>query len=199
MKKVFLLLTAAMFLFACGNQSNNEATENKDASKEESKDASKEEGKETVSMKAHELMEEGENYVDKTVTVEGTAVHVCDHGGKRMFLKSEDSDERFKVVAGEEIGSFKNEAEGKTFQVKGIVQEKRIDNEYLDNWEKEIKEDMGDDHRVHDGKHGEGETHEDHEMNEDLAKVKNMREEIEESDKDYISIFSLKAKSFEEK
>jgi len=35
MKKVFLLLSVTMLLFACGNEANNEATENKEASKQE--------------------------------------------------------------------------------------------------------------------------------------------------------------------
>lgn len=191
MKKVFLLLSATMLLFACGNEANNEATEDKDASKDKKEM--------TTTLKAHELLEQGEKYVDETVTVEGTAVHVCQHGGKRMFLNSGDTDERLKAVANEELGSFKTEDEGNTFLVTGTVEEQRIDNEYLDNWEQEIKDDLGDDHHIHDGEHGEGESHDDHDMSEDLAKVENMRKEIEESDKDYVSIFSLKAESYKKK
>lgn len=187
MKKVFLLLSATMLLFACNNQPNNQAKENEDASKEK------------VTLQAHELLDQGEKYVDKTVTVEGTAVHVCEHGGKRMFLNSGDTDKRLKAVADEELGSFKTEDEGNTFLVTGTVEEQRIDQEYLDNWEEEIKEDLGDDHHVHDGEHGEGETHDDHDMDEDLAKVEDMRKQIEDSDKDYISIFSLKASSYKKK
>ena len=190
MKKVFLLLSASILLFACTNQSNGEAEENQEASKENKKE---------VTLQAHELLEEGEKYVDETVTVEGTAIHVCQHGGKRMFLNSGDSDERLKEVANEDLGSFKTEDEGNTFLVKGTVEEKRIDKEYLDNWEKEIKEGLGDEHTIHDGDHGEGETHDDHDINEELAKVEDMRKQIEESDKDYISIFSLKANSYKKK
>ena len=192
MKKVFLLLSVTMLLFACGNEANNEATENKEASKQEKEQS-------TTTLKAHELLEEGEKYVGETVTVEGTAVHVCQHGGKRMFLNSGNSDERLKAVANEELGNFKTEDEGNTFLVTGTVEEQRIDNEYLDNWEQEIKDDLGDDHTIHDGDHGEGDSHDDHTKNEDLAKVENMRKEIEESEKDYLSIFSLKAESYKKK
>lgn len=193
MKKVFLLLTVAVFMFACGNQAKT------DAENDATADSTNVENEEMVVIKAHELMAQAGDFVEKEVMVEGTAVHVCAHGGKRMFLVSDTTDERLKVTAGEDIGAFKQEDVGGEYVVTGVVKEMKVDEEYLNNWEKEIKEESGDEHHIHDGKHGEGETHHEHDAATDLAKVEAMRTELKESGKDHLSFYSIEAKSYKKK
>ncbi len=194
MKKLFLFLTLSVFIFACGN-SNQEGAEGTDGN-----DTAAVNNEEMVVMSAAEIHENAAEYVDKQVMVEGTIVHVCAHGGKRMFLLVNDTaDTRFKVTAGEGVGAFKTEDEGETVVVSGIMKELKVDEDYLNNWEKEIKEQSGDEHHIHDGKHGEDESHDDHDMNEELAKLEAMRQQLKESQKDHLSFYSLESTSFEKK
>lgn len=189
MKKLFLLFAASIFLFACGNQTGEKAKNEESATSE------------VKVMQAHDLLKQAADYVDKEVQVEGTVVHVCQHGGKRMFIKSEmdTTDTRLKITTGEDISAFKAEDEGSKVVVTGILKEERIDEEYLSKWEEEVMAEAGEDHRIHDGKHGEGETHDDHSADEDLAKIENYRNQIAESDKDYLAFYSIEAKSYKKK
>ena len=75
-------------------------------------------------------------YVDQTVSLTGTVNHVCKHGGKKLFLMSMATNDRFKVEAGE-VGSFDVALEGSDIKVIGVVKELKVDKAYLDNWEKE--------------------------------------------------------------
>lgn len=187
MKKLFLLFVASTFMFACGNQTGDKAKDEKSTKSE------------VKVMKAHDLIKQAADYVDKEVQVEGTVVHVCEHGGKRMFLKSDTTDNRLKVTTGDEISAFKAEDEGSKVIVTGILKEKRIDEESLKKWEEEVMAEAGEEHRIHDGKHGEGETHEDHNVNEDLVKIENYRKQIADSDKDYLAFYSIEANSYKKK
>ncbi|MFO8053822.1 MAG: hypothetical protein R6U19_01485 [Bacteroidales bacterium] len=186
MKKLLVVLTLGVFLFAC----NNESAKDKEEAKE---------GSEVSALTTEELLASADEHVEEEVVVKGSMVHACAHGGERMFIKSEGSDERLKVTCGEGVPSFKQEDEGSTFLVTGILKEKRIDEEYLDNWEKEVKEELSEEHHVHDGKHCDEETHKDEEEPAELARIESMRQEIKESEKDYLSDFSLEATSYEKK
>jgi hypothetical protein len=80
------------------------------------------------------------NYIGKEIQLEGLVDHVCQHGGKRMFLVHENSPGRVKVTTGENIPSFDIALVGSTVAVKGIIEELRIDEQYLQEWEKELNE-----------------------------------------------------------
>lgn len=185
MKKFFVMLTASVFLLSCGTDSGTDKPE--------------EEKKDDTVYSTDQLMEIAEKYVDKEVTVEGINLHVCEHGGKRMFIRTDGNEARLKVVPGKNVSDFRQEDEGKVFVVTGTLKERRVDHGYLDNWEKELKEDLPEEHHIHDGLHCDTETHHDAELDSELAKVENMRRKIQESDKDYLSFFSLEATSVKEK
>jgi RecJ-like exonuclease len=63
-----------------------------------------------------------EKLVGKEVQVEGMVTHVCKHGGKKMFLMSDNADVQVKITTGEDMAAFPVELEGSTVWVKGIVE-----------------------------------------------------------------------------
>jgi len=60
--------------------------------------------------------------VGKEVEISGMVIHVCKHGGKKMFLIGEDPDMRVKITASEKISVFEPALEGSTVSVKGIIE-----------------------------------------------------------------------------
>jgi len=60
--------------------------------------------------------------VGKEVEIEGMVVHVCKHGGKKMFLIGENPDMRVKITASDKVSVFDAALEGSTVYVKGIVE-----------------------------------------------------------------------------
>lgn len=130
--------------------------------------------------------------VGKQVELYGMIDHVCKHGGQKMFLVNENGDARIKIVTGENMAAFNTELEGESVNVLGIVDELRIDEEYLKEWEEEVLAGLEGDEgekgeKVHMGEHQESENAE----NPELGQINNYRAKIAESEKDYISFFSV--------
>ncbi len=139
--------------------------------------------------------DDAEELVGKQIVLNGTVDHVCKHGGQKLFLVNEDAGARVKVVTGEDMAAFNTELEGESVMVVGVVDELRIDEDYLREWEEEVLAGIGPDEgekseKVHMGD-GEGDHHDDEEENADLKQIKKYREKIAESGKDYISFFSV--------
>lgn len=177
MRKFVFLMSVAV-LFAC-NQNNKTTAEKSDV-------------KEEAAVTLSELFSDIDKTVDSEIKISGLVDHVCKHGGQRMFIVDE-GENRLKITTGEDISEFEVDLEGKDVIVNGIVEEERIDDAYLDEWEAEVKAGE-EDHEsgVHDGNHVE-------EENETLVKINDFREQIKNSEKGYLSFYSVKAKSFEVK
>jgi hypothetical protein len=62
------------------------------------------------------------NNVGKEVEIQGMVVHVCKHGGKKLFIIGEDPEKRVKITASDEVNVFLPELEGSTIMVKGIIE-----------------------------------------------------------------------------
>lgn len=60
--------------------------------------------------------------VGKEVEIRGMVVHVCKHGGKKMFIVGEDPEKRVKINATEKVSVFEPEVEGSVISVKGIIE-----------------------------------------------------------------------------
>ena len=99
-KKILFSILAIALMVACNNQKSEEVTNLTTAE---------------FATKAPELL-------DKTVSIEGTVMHVCQHGGKKFFL----NDDRVKIVVSEKIASFDQELVGSDVVVKGIVKEELV-------------------------------------------------------------------------
>jgi len=100
-------------------------------------------------MQIDEIMNEFEGLVGDTVTIEGVCTHLCRHSGRKMFLMGSDDTKIVRVESVELGEPFKQECLEHVVTVKGIVREERIDEEYLNEWENQLKEEME--------QHGEGE------------------------------------------
>lgn len=159
---------------------------------------------ETEIISVTKIAENAVKFVGKEVSITGTVEHVCKHGGKRLFIFDEnDPTKRFKITAGPEIGTFKVELEGSDITVTGVINETRIDEAYLDNWESEVSAEKPEvAHEGHEHTNGEAteeEHNEEDEIAESLEKIKNMRETLEKSGKEFLAFYDMECKSFEEK
>jgi len=140
------------------------------------------------------------DYVGKKIQIEGTVDHICKHGGQKLFVVSENSDARVKVTPDEEIAAFNAELEGDKIIIVGIVEEQRIDEAYLREWEEEIKagSDMSD--GKGEGVHLGGKVEKggvDSDIAEEMEKVNNLREMIKESGTDHLSFYSILCTSYD--
>lgn len=111
-----------------------------------------------VSVEA--LLADASPFVEQPVSLKGTVVHVCRHGGQRLFLVGMDGEDRFRITVGENISEFDIELEGTVIEVNGIVKELIIDETYLAEWEAEVSEGSQHDRgEGHEGGVGHGDNH----------------------------------------
>jgi hypothetical protein len=185
MKKYLVVLLALVFvLSACENQQKKEAASEEEVVLME----------EIVPVSLSDFDVKAEELVGKKVMLTGTVDHICKHGGQRMFVIETGSEGRVKVTPDENIAAFKTDLEGQSVKLIGIVEEQRIDEDYLKEWEEEIMAgvDMGDDKG--EGSHLGGDTEKggsDADMEEEMEKVNNLRQEIAESEKGYLAFYSV--------
>ncbi|MCK5169205.1 MAG: hypothetical protein KAQ75_04930 [Bacteroidales bacterium] len=189
-KKVLGIFAIVTLLVSCGTQQKKEK-----------------ECTEKATITVDNLLAEITNYIDKDIVVVGIVNHVCEHGGKRMFIMGEDPDVAIKITPNDEIGIFEKELEGNHVIITGIVKELRIDEAYVANLEKELSE-GADNEAIHDhsgeeekeeparpaGEHAETEV--------DSSKIKqieHMKTQIAESENGYYSQFWVEASKFEVK
>ncbi len=114
LKNVLIFAFIALIMASCGN-----ATQEQSQATEQETEAVAE----VVQVAVIDFPAEAENLVGKEVFIEGTVIHVCKHGGKKMFIVGdEDPDVRIKVTTdGEMVAAFQPELEGSYVKVKGIV------------------------------------------------------------------------------
>ncbi len=179
------------FAFSCSTSKSDEETEAK-------------------VMTVEQIVEKSAEFVDKEVVLEGTVSHVCKHGGKKMFLMGENPDVKIKIVPNEKLSSFEVDLEGSDVTVTGKVIELRIDEEYLANWEAEIKveleaESEDTEHNIEEGNPKHLGTHtekkkeeatEEEEVEDPYAGVKELRKELQDSGKKYLSFYSIECSEF---
>ncbi|MFA5727645.1 MAG: OB-fold nucleic acid binding domain-containing protein, partial [Saccharofermentanaceae bacterium] len=82
---------------------------------------------------------QADTLVNKAVIIEGTVLHTCKHGGKRMFIVDGTDSIRVEITAGEKITKFDESLIGSRVKVYGTLKEERIDAKYLNEWEAEVK------------------------------------------------------------
>ena len=151
-------------------------------------------------------------FIGKEIQIEGLVDHVCRHSGKRMFLVQTEGEGRVKVVTGETIPAFDVALEGNEVIVKGIVDELRVDEQYLAEWEKELKDqeaaeqqevtgsDTAGTEESAQGSHtGLGEEADQGTHNEAWDQISEYREQIAASQKGYLSFYSVICSEFKQK
>lgn len=180
---LFSILTLTVFMISCQN------TEQK-ATANDTQEVIVEEV--VTPLDLADFTDKAGDLVGKQIELYGMVDHVCKHGGQKMFLVNQDGEARVKVVTGENMAAFNTELEGESVNVIGIVDELRIDEEYLKEWEQEVLAGLEGDEgekgeKVHMGEHQESESGE----NPELMQINDYRTKIAESGKDYISFFSV--------
>jgi len=206
LRNLIAIVVLSLFIVSCGNQTNKTGNQETDQPAE-------------ITMLAiADFDAEAGNYVGEVVQIEGTVDHVCKHGGKRMFVMDDDPEVRVKVVVNENMPSFEVELEGSDVVVSGIVDELRIDEDYLIEWEAELAtaEEEGE-HGEEEGEHGDEGEHsdegEDHagqhsgqgekadqgEHRDAYDMIAEYRAQIAETEKGYIAFYSIICNEFKEK
>ena len=149
----------------------------------------------TVRMAVLTFEKQADTCVNKPVVIEGTVLHLCKHGGKRMFLVDGTDSIRVEVTAGDNIAKFDEALVGSRVRVHGILKEERIDAKYLNEWEAEVKKPV-ENHNA--GVHTGAKGHEDQGVQEKLDQINAYREEIKKSGKDHLSFYSIEADRYQE-
>lgn len=146
------------------------------------------------------------DFIGKEVQIEGLVDHVCRHGGKRMFLVQTEGEGRVKVVTGETIPAFDVELEGHEVIVNGIVDELRVDEQYLAEWEKELtdqeaaeSETAGAQEHAEGSHTGLGEQADQGTHDAAWDQISGYRAQIAASEKGYLSFYSIICSEFKKK
>jgi hypothetical protein len=138
---------------------------------------------------------QADSCIDKPVIIEGTVLHICKHGGKRMFLVGETDSIRVEITTGPAIAKFDEALAGSRVRVFGTLKEERIDAKYLNEWEAEVlKPEANHNVGVHTGAKG----HEDQGTQDKLDQIASLRQDLKNSGKDHLSNFSIEAVKFTE-
>ncbi|HSG67837.1 MAG TPA: OB-fold nucleic acid binding domain-containing protein [Bacteroidales bacterium] len=101
---------------ACGSQGNTSQDDQAEAQQEQVA------VNEPIVVALADFDAKAETLVGQEVILEGTVVHVCKHGGKKMFITAEDPEVRIKITPGEETESFDVELEGSYVKIHGVVE-----------------------------------------------------------------------------
>ncbi len=96
------------------------------------------------------LEKDAAQFVGKTITFSGKAVHVCGHSGMKMFFEIPGSKSTFEVKSTKELGKFSRKCNNHNVKVVGVVGESRIDETYLKDWEKQHKTKTAEQHGTND-------------------------------------------------
>ena len=119
-KNVLFILMATALLWSCGGQNTAKQEQTNVQEQEVIAEAP------TVVAIA-DFKDMAELLLGKEIILEGTVIHVCKHGGKKMFITADDPDVRIKITAGEESVSFDTELEGSYVKIHGIVEQMETD------------------------------------------------------------------------
>ncbi|MBD3257147.1 hypothetical protein GF377_01845 [candidate division GN15 bacterium] len=180
------LLVAALFLVSCGSETaQNEA-----------------EPAAAAQMTIAQINAEADQHEGELIAVEGMVDHVCRHGGKKMFIIGDNPEDRLKIDASNDVASFDIGLEGSKVRIEGTVAVLKVDEDYLNNWEGEVCS------YEHSGEPAEADADEgkveaemaaaEEAAEGELKEITALRQQLAESDKDYLGFYSISCKSFEE-
>ena len=112
---MFVFVAAAIFV-ACGGNMQQ---------KQEAEAVVEEETVEVTptTIEVNDFQEKATEMIGDEVIIKGTIMHVCKHGGQKMFITADNPDFRVKITPGEEMAAFTPEMEGGYVIVTGIIEE----------------------------------------------------------------------------
>ncbi len=180
-KKIFcLFILSALIISACNNGTKNDGAKT---------------NADTVKVTVLTFEKQADKFVNKPVFIEGTVLHICKHGGERLFLADGNDSITVEVTAGPKMTRFEESMIGSKIRITGMLKEERIDAKYLNEWEAEIKKPQ-ENHNV--GIHTGTKSHEDEGVKEKLDQIAALRDELKKSGKDHLSNFSIEASKYVE-
>lgn len=173
-KKLLTIVAIAALFASCSNEGGSK--ENTEASLSETIQS------EIPMIALGEFDAKAGDFVDKEVKVEGIVDHVCKHGGKKLFLVSDDGD-----VHVESDKRFEDEIVGNDVVITGVVSEFRVDESYCLKMEEDNIQ-----------SHKEGETDDDM-YEQKIAQIEYYRDSMKTANTDHLSFYSLEFVSLEDK
>ena len=197
-KKLFLFLFVAALFTACNNAPS---TEGEKVSTEA----------ETLTVDS--LLTDIDKLVGQEVAIVGTVDHVCKHGGGKLVIYTASPENGLHVMATDESGKFRaDEIADELIEVKGTVDEFRVDESYIVEKEAKLAEmiaENGDEADAKEATEEEGEHHggdfpdtdgkhkqEIEGLQNQIASLKAQLEELKAEGKDHISYYSVKCASY---
>ena len=167
-RKLFMLAAIAVIFASCGGGTGTEEQVQDEMISMEATQT------ETPMIAIGEFDTKAGEYVDQEIKVEGIVDHICKHGGKKLFLVSDDGDLH---VDGQE--RFDENLTGSEIAVTGIVREFRVDEAYCLKMEEDNIQ-----------SHKKGETDDDlYEMK--MAQIKEYRDSMATAGVDHLSFYSV--------
>ncbi|TAJ13288.1 hypothetical protein DMA11_09595 [Marinilabiliaceae bacterium JC017] len=140
----------------------------------------------TKVYKVSEVMTNGAQLIGQKVTLKGLVNHVCSHSGKRCIVSDEAGDVSIRVEAAGKIKGFNRELSGSSITVTGIVREKRLEEEFINQWEqKALKEKVA-------------LEKEEQACGAELANIEKMKSWMQKHNKSYYSVYFLEGIDYDE-
>lgn len=169
MRRIITMLALVSLLSACNNTSTKQ-TEEKSSVAEQN----------IPVLTLAEFNEKAGDYVNKEVQISGIIDHVCKHGGKRLFMVSDDGDVH---IDGKE--RFDDALVGNNVTVTGIVKEFRVDEAYCLQQEEDYVQ-----------KHKEG-IDSDNVHDQKMKQLEQYRDSMKTVGTDHLSFYSIEYISHE--
>ncbi|MDR0814895.1 MAG: hypothetical protein LBN37_03985 [Bacteroidales bacterium] len=173
MKKLVLFTVLAVAMFSCGGNKKAE-TKPSDGTLLASASATSD----SQVYELDSLINVAEQKLEKEVKVAGYVTHTCKHSGKRCFIVGESQTASMRIEAKGEIGGFNRELVGSKIEVTGVVKERRLTKEYIDQMEKDVTV-----------KQEEDATAES--CAAELSNISDMRKWMKDNNREYYSIFYM--------
>ena len=131
MKRIWILaVLLSVVLVACNNSKKTKSNETVAVSASAEK---------VPVFELDKLLDVADKELDKTLKVVGYVTHTCKHAGKRCFIVGESQQASMRVEAKGEIGGFNRELVGSKLEITGILKERRLSKEYIDQMEKDVE------------------------------------------------------------
>ncbi|MBK3515775.1 hypothetical protein [Carboxylicivirga marina] len=170
MKKIVSIVLLAISIIACNSSSK--------------KNTSESDVKSIQTVSVDNLLAKADGLVEKTIKVKGHVTHTCKHSGKRCFLVGDNEQFTIRIEAGGKITGFNRDLVGNTIEVEGILKERQLSKEYIDQMEHEVNEKAKED--------GTAET-----CATEMSNIKDMRAWMKSNNKDHYSIYFVEGLNYE--
>lgn len=184
---VAFMAFSALTFSACSNNKKNDTQQASEATS-------------SAALSIDEVLASADSLAGKEVTIQGICTHTCKHGATKIFLMGSDDTKTIRVEACK-LGSFDSKCVNSIVEVKGTLVEDRIDEAYLQNWEKQLSAQT-------EKQHGDGEAGCDTEKkargetgNTAQERIADFRAKIAQqkaqTGKDYLSFYHVDATSYD--